>query len=500
MKHRRLLAWLAIAAAIAMLAAGCSGGTGGGKAGGQGEPVVLTMASRVGSIEWVPGAAYFVKRVEQLSAGALRIKVADGWQADDRPSIEQRIVADVRAGTADLGWVGTGVFDTLGINSFQALTAPMLIDNYALERAVIASDLPGKMLKSLDELGVTGLAVLGDSLHKPIAARSPLLGPADWRGIVFATIRSNGEAEAVQALAARSTDIWAGPLLQAFDAGTVQGRDLGLFAYAAANLERVPFVTANVSLWPGTLVLMANPHRLSTLTDQQQEWLQRAARDAAAHSTDLVDRDASNVTTVCQNGARLANATPADLAWLRESFAPVYKRLEQDQQTKSFIASIEALKSSTPPDPALDIPVSCTGPPPQATMDDPLEGSWQTGEITEAEFVQAFVAGGGSEKAGHEGFAASQYLTVTLQFQDGVFKEFESDDGSSPQQGYYATYLIGPDDTLTMTGCPAPQVSQVFRFEVSGDTLRLYVVTPCTNEDGPFNAALFATFPMTRTG
>src|SRR5207244_458877 len=104
----------------------------------------------------------------------------------------------VAAGSADLGWVGTRVFDTLGNDSFQALTAPMLIDSYPLERAVIESNVPRQMLGTLDSLRVTGLSMLGDGLRKPIGVRRPLLGPADWRGIVFESIRSNGQAEAIQ--------------------------------------------------------------------------------------------------------------------------------------------------------------------------------------------------------------------------------------------------------------------------------------------------------------
>ena len=45
----------------------------------------------------------------------------------------------VAAGQVDLGWSGTRVFDTMGVTSFQALHAPMLIDSYALQHAVIAS-------------------------------------------------------------------------------------------------------------------------------------------------------------------------------------------------------------------------------------------------------------------------------------------------------------------------------------------------------------------------
>jgi TRAP-type transport system periplasmic protein len=503
MNRGGLLAVLALAVASVILASACTGAAGGGnKAGGGTGPLDLTMASRPGVIDWVPGVADFVGRVGQLSGGALRIKVASLWAGNGEPDAEQRIVRDVAAGKADLGWVGTRVFDTLGVKSFQALTAPMLIDSYPLERAVIGSDIPGRMLQSLDDLGVAGLAVLADGLHKPIAARGPLLGQADWNGITFATIRSNGESEAIQALGARSTDLWGDPLLQAFDDGTIQGRELGLYSYVATNLEQVPYVTANVNLWPETLVLLANPHLLSTLTDQQREWLQRAAQEAAGGSTGLVDNDADNVKLACQNGGRVANASDADLAWLRQSFAPVYADLEQDPETKNYIAAIEQLKGTMPLDPPLDIPPGCSGPPPKGSADDVVAGTWQTAQLTESEIVQAFVAAGGSEKDGHELFSgmregSTTYAVITLQFQAGLFKQFQSGGDGKLLEGSRGTYQIAGDDTITMTGC---QDFQLYRFDLNGDTLRFYVVTPCSTENAPYETTLFASFPMTRTG
>jgi hypothetical protein len=120
-------------------------------------------------------------------------------------------------------------------------------------------------------------------------------------------------------------------------------------------------VTANVNLWPQMDVLLAHPGRLAALTRQQRGWLQQAAHDAAAGSTALADHDAQLLTSLCQSGARFANASKADLVALRTAFAPVYATLEQDPQTNGFIQRIQALKQSTPPGAPLAIPAGCTG-------------------------------------------------------------------------------------------------------------------------------------------
>ena len=340
------------------VAAGCSGGNA-TKAGNTSGPVALRMASRDSDPSFDLAAAFFVHRVAQLSGGKLRIDVVPGW-GHDKPDVEQQIIRAVAVGKVDLGAVGTRVFDTLGVSSFQALTAPMLIDSYPLERAVIASPIPTQMLRSLANIGVNGLAILGEGLRKPVAAHRPLLGPSDWRGITFASYRSRAEADAIRVLGARPSDVIADALDAAFLAHRVEGAENDLLVYQSnARQYRAPYVTANVNLWPRTEALIANPDRIARLTNTQREWLRRAAAGAAARSTRLYDHDSQIAKALCGSGARFANATTAELVALRQAFQPVYASLELSPRTKSFISQIERIKHSTRAQP-LTIPVGCS--------------------------------------------------------------------------------------------------------------------------------------------
>src|SRR6266542_1583749 len=196
MNGRARLVTVALAVIAAVVAGGCSGGGGGGsgdKAGGAGEPVVLRMANAYGDLQTARVIGHFVSQVKERSGGNLRVQVASTW-GDFADDAEQQVVRAVAAGKVDLGWAGARVFDTIGVTSFQALQAPMLLDSYALEQAVVASDMPGQMLQSLDKVGVRGLGVLADGLRKPIAVKHPGLGVGDWRGITFGTLKSQGQA------------------------------------------------------------------------------------------------------------------------------------------------------------------------------------------------------------------------------------------------------------------------------------------------------------------
>lgn len=347
------------------MAGGCAGPPlGADKAGGQAAgPVLLRMVGTPSDLGDVPPVEEFVRRVAMLSDGAVRINVINQW-GNYAPDAEAQVVRAVRSGGSDLGWAGSRVFDSMGVSSFEALSAPMLIDSYPLENTVLQSSMPGQMLEDLKGVGVTGLGILGSGIRLPIGVRRPLLTPADWRGISFGTSRSNVQEQAIRALGATPVEAFGPFRRHDLDTGAIQGFELDVRRYANLRLEgRAPFVATNVALWPEFDVLFASPGLLSSLSDQQRGWLERAAGDAAKDSVNLVGDDATHVRQACAAGSRFVSATPANLAALRRTLSVVYRAMERDARTKSFIAQIQQLKKATPPGPAPDMPASCIGAP-----------------------------------------------------------------------------------------------------------------------------------------
>ena len=332
------------------------------QSGSSAEPVVLTLANFASGLSQVPAVQYFVDRVEELSGGSLRVSV-DGEWGGFTVDVEQHVVRAVAAGEIELAWVGTRVFDTLGINNFRALTAPMLIDNYPLQRAVIGSDIPDEMLAELDDVGVTGIAVLADGLRKPIAVDEPLLSPDDYDDLEFTALRSTTLADSIRALGAIPGEALADSRREGLSNGDIDGFEQSLVQYGANQIAYLaPYVTTNVNLWAIPVALIANPAAMEHLTDTQREWIMQAGADAADHSTDLADDEADLVPDLCEAGARFAEASAADLQAMHQAFADVFTTLDRDPQTKEFIEQIEELKEATDPGPALTVPPDCTGP------------------------------------------------------------------------------------------------------------------------------------------
>ena len=453
-----------VAVAVALALAGC-GSLAGNKAGGPGTPVVLRMATMYGLPGFMPQVdPYLVSRVANLSAGNVQIDMVY-HVGENVPGGEQQVVRGVAAGRYDLGVVGTRVFDTLGVDSFQALTAPMLIDSYPLERAVVDSGIPAQMMRSLDKLNVTGLGVLADGLRKPIAVRKPLLGPADWRGITFAAFRSREASEAIRALGATPSDVSGDQLDQGLDGGAVGGFEKNLLIYRLHPdlWKRARYVTANVNLWPQTLAVIGNPDRLARLTSQQRGWLTEAVRDAAGRSTGLIDGDAGLLPGLCAGGTRFANASDAAIAALRDAFASVYAQAEQAPQTKEFIAEINRLKQHNRPGGPLVIPGGCTGTAPgpapgngspgpvtKTTQVTPLDGVWQ---VTYTRDELAAAHPDPSE------VIPDNYGSYTLRFHRGDFSFTRP--GARPGPQTSGTYAVR-GDTITFY-----QGQEIWRYEWS---------------------------------
>jgi sugar lactone lactonase YvrE len=295
------------------------------------------------------------------------------------------------------------------------------------------------MLAALDTLGVTGLAVLADGLHKPIAVDHPLLSPADFEGIMFTTRLSSVYADAVLALGADTEVAISEARTAGVQSGEIQGLEWSLLDYRIGEpvMQLAPYATANVNLWANPAVLIANPDTLDELTGTQREWVTQAAANAAERSTDLINHDADLLVELCGLGARFANASETDLTAMGEAFEPVYATLERDPQTADFIARIEALKETTDPGPALEIPEDCTGVSPLAAPPVDSEAA-PTGDqsVLNGTYRWTLIPTDGTAEA---------LFTVTLD--DGIWTmRHEDGDGSQVDcEGADCTYTIDGD-------------------------------------------------------
>ena len=340
MQTRRIIRWTS-AAVLSMAAislAACSG-SGSDKAGGaeKTEPRVLTMAVQSGVPDQI---SEFAKEVSRLSDGTLEIKFSEEWRLGESTS-EAGTLEDVKAGKVDMAWVGARAFDTVGVTSFQALVAPLLVDSYDLEAKVFEAGIPDKMLKSVDEMDLVGIGVLPGPMRKVLGVSQPFASPADFVGNVVGIQDSAVAKQTFDALGATPKPVPAQAQLDGLDASEQQLSSIAGNSYDAT----AKYVTSNVNLWPRPLVIVMGNDAYDSLPDEQRSALRDAAESAIPKALDASRaEDEGAVAVLCARGLTFGTASDADVAQLQAAFEPVYTDLESDPETKSYLDSITSLK------------------------------------------------------------------------------------------------------------------------------------------------------------
>jgi TRAP-type C4-dicarboxylate transport system substrate-binding protein len=353
--------------AVMAVLAGCTG-PGLDKAGDSQPrpPVVVTMANLSDPvvIEELDG---FAGEVQRLSAGTMLIDIKSGWRRG-QANAESGLIEDVRAGKADLGVVGSRAWDVVGVNSFRALNAPLLITSYALQDRVLRSPMTGQMLPGLQLLGLAGIGVLPGPLRKPLGIARPLLKPSDYAGLRIGMQPSRVAAATMRALGAT-------PVPAAKSITGLDGIEQGISSIQGNQLDKVgKYLTANVNLWPRPLVLFANGKAWASLTPAQRRILRQAAADDLAPDSQVVrDNEGADTAILCRRGLHFLTASPADLLALRRAVQPVYDQLQRDPQTRRDIQQIEALRQRVSP----ELAPGCAQTPPLAGKAGPLDGVWR---------------------------------------------------------------------------------------------------------------------------
>lgn len=363
MTPRRLLLVLAVSS---VLLGGCGSSTNKATGARQGRPVVLTLANpNAGDAD----VGDWMQAVERLSHGRVRIELRGGWRSEEVQA-ERGTLADVRAGKVDIAKIPARAWDTLGVKSFQALQAPLLVDSLELERRVLTGPIGSEMLAGVRAAGVEPVGVLPGPLRLPLGVSRDLRGAGDYRGARIGSRPSAVAAATVRALGGRYVDVAAAASVADLDGFDASLADVDGFGYD----RQARSVTADVVLWPRAATLVINRDAWRRLAPAQRQILTRAARAAVAPLMGgLRSFDRGGAAILCDRHFPLLRAGAAGIGELRRAVEPVYRQLEADSGTRRALEHIRELKADTPAEPAPSCRAETT---PTASATGPLVGTW----------------------------------------------------------------------------------------------------------------------------
>jgi TRAP-type C4-dicarboxylate transport system substrate-binding protein len=340
-KHEIKNGWKTVVALTAAAVLATSGCQAQDRAGGQADVEVkeLTFAT---TSDAPPQVKAWANEVDQLSKGTLKITFVKDARAG-QPKFEAGTIADVRAGTVDMAWVGARAFDQAGVTSFQALVAPLLIDNLELQGKVFDAGIPQEMLSGLGKLDLVGIGVLPGPMRKVLGIRKPFTKPGDFTGAVVGIQDSGVADQTFHALGATAKPVPAAAKLDGLDAYDQQLSAIHGNQYAAD----AKYVTGNLNLWPRPLVIIANHAAYDRLTADQHDIMAAAAKDAvqvAMESERAADTNAG--AALCKAGLTFAQSSDADLKAFEKALAPVYATIRNDPATAAWLDRIAGIKQS----------------------------------------------------------------------------------------------------------------------------------------------------------
>lgn len=270
-----------------------------------------------------------------------------------------QLLADVRSGTVDAATVSSAVWDTQGVNAFQALQAPFLITNYDIEREVLTGDVGADMLAAMEEAtgDLVGIAIHEGGLRSPIGREKALTTPADFEGLKIRAVQSNVMSEGLKALGAEPSPIALPEVYQALQNGTVDGMEANTGLVAGQKYYEVAnFFTGNVVFWPFPTVLVMNKAKFDSLSEDQQQAIRDAGANVAPGILDVLSGGDAFAQSLANCGMQFVDATDADRAALQEAGETAYEALSSaDSATGDFIDRILEIKGDDNSAPAITV-------------------------------------------------------------------------------------------------------------------------------------------------
>jgi TRAP-type C4-dicarboxylate transport system substrate-binding protein len=273
--------------------------------------------------------------VRRLSKGRLRIRVVNDWRLG-QSGFEKGLIADVRAGRAQLGWVASRAWTAVGVHSLDALNVPFEVDSYAGEQAELSAASRAPLLAGVTAAGVEPVGLVPGALHL-LLLRRPVARSGDLQGLRIGVFGSQVGERAFGALGAVAVPLARGASMSGLDG--VAG---GLGDLAARYVADARYLLADAPLGPAPRVIFANRRTWSRLGSDQRGILRRAAELAFAPMLGAVEADDRNArAALCDAGVRVIDVGAQGRAALQRAVAPVYDNVRQEADARPGVQAVE---------------------------------------------------------------------------------------------------------------------------------------------------------------
>lgn len=238
-------------------------------------------------------ALYFKQLVEERSNGRIEVEVFPSSQLyGDSEELEALIANNVQL-------IAPSATKLVGFNpSFQIFDLPFLFkDNEAVYKFFEAPDGGQKLLNSLQDKGILGLAYWPNGFKQFTNSKRPLTKPEDFQGLKFRTQTGQILSAQMEALGAAAQPLPFAEVYTALQQGTVEGQENtfnNIDTQSYAEVQKYLTVSNHGRI---DYVVLTNTTFWNSLSEDDQNLIRQAmyeATDKAVELAEALDNESFN--------------------------------------------------------------------------------------------------------------------------------------------------------------------------------------------------------------
>jgi len=288
-------------------------------------PIVIKF-SHVVAVDTPKGqaAAFFAKRVEELTRGQVKVEVYPNSQLyKDKEELQA-----LQLGAVQMLAPSLSKFAPLGVKEFEVFDLPFLFNDYAELHRVTQGTVGKSLLSKLEAQGITGLAYW-DNGFKVFTANKPLKKPADFKGLRMRIQSSRVLMAQMQALGAEPQVMAFSETYQALQSRMLDGTEnppSNLYTQKMHEVQKHLTVSnhgylgyalvVNKRFWDGL------PARLRSLLIQAVDESTKVANDQAF----VANRDAL-ASVKAAGKTEIHTPTPDELLAFKKALLPLHGQM-----------------------------------------------------------------------------------------------------------------------------------------------------------------------------
>ncbi len=280
------------------------------------------------------GMLKFAELVSEKTNGQIKIEVFPNSALGG----ERDMVEGVQLGTVDMVLSSTGPLGGF-VPELNVVDLPFLFKSREHAYKVLDGEIGQDLLKGLENKSLVGLAWWENGFRNVTNNKRPIEKPEDLEGLKIRTMENEVHMASFETMGADPTPMAFNELFTALQQGVVDGEENPVPIVMTSKFYEVQKYMTLTGHFYSPSVVMINKAKFDSFTEEQQNALKEAAKEAADYERGLIKQmDEEFVGQLKEKGMEIIENP--DKALFLEAVKPVYEKYES-KFGKELIESIQ---------------------------------------------------------------------------------------------------------------------------------------------------------------